>query len=260
MKAELCKAFCEDVTVNQVPFGLAVGTGFAGPMGDPIGFYVSNPDRDGRRWIQDDGLTIFNLESAGADISLSSRAQAFRDLLNEYGLEFDEDEQVLRSSPLHDDELPKKALSFVAFMLRLQDLTLLVKERVASTFKEEVIRELRARVGDRATILEDAPVSLELAQYPADVVLQAVGSPPVALFFGTSDANLSEAIILDLVARHEVMTELSVIALLETENQPGLSKKIRQRASNRLTAVPSYRGDEGAALDRIVRETLRKAS
>jgi hypothetical protein len=58
MKEELCKEFCNQIQVRQVPSGLAVGTSFIGPDGDPIGFYVVGPDDSGRFRIEDSGATV----------------------------------------------------------------------------------------------------------------------------------------------------------------------------------------------------------
>src|SRR5687768_8841982 len=129
MKDELCKAFCDDIRVRAVPFGLAVGTPFDTASGDPIGFYISKPDEQGLYRIQDDGMTVFHLETLGADIDLKSRADAFQSLLQEYGFEYDADEHLLRSPPLQQEQLARKALSFVALLLRMQDLALMAKER-----------------------------------------------------------------------------------------------------------------------------------
>jgi hypothetical protein len=162
MKEELCKAFCDDIRVRDVPFGLAVGTGFDTPSGDQIGFYISKPDAHGFYRIQDDGMTIFSLESQGADIGVATRAEIFRTLLAEYGFEYDENEHLLRSPPIQHEEIAKKALNFVALLLRIQDIAFLVKERVASTFKEEVTRQLMDRLKGRASIEQDVPIAPKL--------------------------------------------------------------------------------------------------
>ena len=253
MKDQLCKAFCDEIQVRDVPIGVAVSTGFDGFMGDPIGFYIAGPDELGRYRIQDDGMTVFNLESAGADLDIATRATAFENLLQEYDFSYNEQEHVLWSVPLKDSEVASKSLQFVALLLRLQDLLLMVQEHAASTFKEEAIRMLREKSKQRIEISENEPVSLKLAEYPADVVLQFKNRKPVALFFGTSDQKISEAIILDMVARYEAKVDCSVIAMIESEGY-GTTRKVRQRAANRLAAVPYFRGDEEAAVSRVLRE------
>ncbi len=44
MKEEICRAFCNEIRVREVPAGLAVSTSLRRSDGDAIGFYViKNP-------------------------------------------------------------------------------------------------------------------------------------------------------------------------------------------------------------------------
>ena len=74
MKDILCKAFCENLTVRDVPAGTAVGTPFTTADGDRIGFYIV-PD-SGLLRIEDDGLTMPLLEASGLEFNTGTRAQA----------------------------------------------------------------------------------------------------------------------------------------------------------------------------------------
>jgi hypothetical protein len=40
MKEAICKAFCDEIRIKEVPIGLAVSTAFRRADGDAIGFYV----------------------------------------------------------------------------------------------------------------------------------------------------------------------------------------------------------------------------
>ena len=63
MKADLCQAFCNDITVTEVPAGLAVSTAFRRDDGDKVSFYVVTEDSGDIR-LEDDGATIPQLEGA----------------------------------------------------------------------------------------------------------------------------------------------------------------------------------------------------
>lgn len=258
VKDDLCKAFCDQIRVREVPAGLAVATDFDTPFGDPIGFYILGPDSTGRFRIQDDGQTIFKLETSGADIEIPSRAEVFGNLLKEYGYLYDDDEQTLESPALDEKAVAGSALRFVAFLLRLQDLLFMVQERAANTFKEEVSRKLRTAIGNRAKVFDDEIVDEKLSDYPADMVFKSEGRDPVALFFGTSDQHLLEAILLDFAARYEAQVPCKIVALLEKENS--VTQKHRQQAANRLSALTYYKGDEEQALKRIEREIIGEAT
>ena len=260
MKEELCKAFCGDLVVREVPDGLAIRTGFSRPDGDSIGFFIV-PDKvlSNHFRIEDDGTTVPFLESCGVDFTTSSRATAFQELLSEYGAEFDETEVTIRTAPLTDDDVPRAAMKFVALMLRSLDFLLLTQDRVFSTFKEDAIVRIRKRLGDRVAITEGEPVSDQLSDAVPDLVIRAPKRAPVALFFVTTAQRINDAIFLHMSALYETKEELAVIALLEGETN--FSNSLLRRAANRLAALPSYhRGDEKAAVNPIEQEALGRSA
>ena len=82
MKQELCQAFCDALTVRDVPMGLAVSTAFSFPDGDRIGFYVK--EVSGGFEIQDNGLIFPALEASGLDRKNKAREEAVKkDLEND---------------------------------------------------------------------------------------------------------------------------------------------------------------------------------
>ena len=139
----------------------------------------------------------------------------------------------------------------MALLLRLQDLLLLARDKVESTWVQEATRDLEAALVGRAAIEFDAPAAPELSAYPADIVLRANDRDPVAVFFGSTDAKVYEALLLHSVARYQAGIGCAVVVLLEKDN--AVTRKARQRADNNLI-VPRYRGDETAAISRIVEE------
>lgn len=207
--------------------------------------------------LEDDGTTIPFLEQAGVEFTTEARANAFDSLLESHGVEFDEDEMLLHSGPLREDDLPAAAMRFVGFMLRINDFLLLTRDKVASTFKEDAAQMLRERIGDRAQISENAAVSQALADNVPDIVIRAPERRPVAVFFGSSPQRVYDAILLQMQALYEAEEDVAVIALLESDGV--INRDLRRRAANRLTALPSYRGDEFEAIHRIEREAVGAA-
>ena len=249
MKDELCKAFCQDLEVVKVPAGLAVGTGFQKSDGDHIAFYIIGPDQAGLYRVQDDGATVPYLEACGADLEIGSRAEAFNDILGEYGVTYDAATFEITSEPMAKDAVPRAGLRLVAALLRLQDLVLMTRERAETTWVEEARRDLERAASGKAAIEYDAPVVDALSDYPADLVLRAGERDPVAVFFGTSDSKVYEALLLNASARYERKVPCSVVVLLEKDN--AVTRKARLRADNHLT-VPRYRGGEKDAIGRII--------
>lgn len=253
MKADLCKAFCGDLIVREVPDGLAVSTTFRRDDGDAVGFYVV-PTGAGLFRIEDDGTTVPFLVESGVDFTTETRRRALATLLQEYDAIYDEDAATIRTESVTMDDLPRAAMSFVALMLRMGDFQLLSQDKVASTFREDAARRVREALDGRAMIRENEPVSRDLSEIVPDMVIEAQGRPPVALFFGVSPSRIYEAIMLHMTASYEAHCDVSVVALLESESV--VSQELRRRAANRLAAVPVYRHDEAAAVTRIAQEAV----
>lgn len=163
MKADLCRAFCDDIVVTEVPAGLAVSTAFKRDDGDRIAFYVITESEDMVR-LEDDGSTIPLLEGAGVDFETDTRRRGLETLLSGVDAHFDPAESTIRTQPFARAELPTRALDFVGAMIRMNDFLLLTQEKVASTFKEDAAARIREAVSDRATIRENDFVSARLSE------------------------------------------------------------------------------------------------
>jgi hypothetical protein len=257
MKSDLCHAFCDDITVTEVPAGLAVSTAFTRDDGDRVSFYVVH-DPHGLVHLEDDGATIPQLEGAGVDFETDTRRRALETLLIGVDAFYDATDSTIKTRPFQEGEAAGRALAFVGVMIRMNDFLLLTQEKIASTFKEDAAALIRASVGDRAEIRENEFVSRRLSEVKPDMVIEASDRPPVAIFFGSSASRVNDAIFLHLAALYEAKEELSVIALLEEDHT--VTEDLRRRASNRLTTVPVFRQDEDAAVARITREALGKAA
>jgi hypothetical protein len=258
MKEEICKAFCDEIRIKDVPVGLAVSTALRRSDGDAIGFYVvRNPLAPGMAHLEDDGATIPYLEAAGVDFETQTRAKAFAEILAEYNSQFDQDEVVIRTPEMPEHELARASIGFAALLLRLYDFLLLTQDHVESAFKEDAKKRIREALTGRARVDEDEVVSARLSEVKPDLIIRARSRDPVAVFLAQSAQRVNDAIFLQMAALYESEEALSVVAMLESDTS--ISNKLRQRASNRLSAVPVYRNDEGQAVQRIVREAIGTA-
>ncbi|HXA24593.1 MAG TPA: DUF1828 domain-containing protein [Acetobacteraceae bacterium] len=257
MKDLLCKAFCDELSVRDVPAGLAIRTALSLSSGEPLGFYVVGPDSTGRYRIEDDGATIPLIEAAGIDLDTQTRNDAIAVLYEEYGALYNEGTGELSTPPLTMDQVPHRALQFVALLLRLQDLILLTPERVASTFREDAKKAIRSTIGDRATIQEDRSPASGI-EFPADLLIEAPNRAPVAVFLAMSEQRVLEAVVAQMALMYEAKLDCSIIALLERDSS--VTRRMRQRASNRLAAMPIFEGDERAAVQRIEQEVFGRSA
>jgi hypothetical protein len=253
IKEDLCKAFCGTLSVSRGPAGFAVGTGYAGLEGDQIGFYVFGPNDEGKYHLQDDGLTMATLESFGVDLSNKSRQAMFTELREQYAVQFDKITGELKTDEVEPNAVGAEAMRFMAFMLRVQDLLQVTNERTLNTFREEAAKMIRDISAGRAEVFENYAISPKITDVTADLAVIAPNRPPVAVFFGVDDKHAMEALLLQSYAENK-QVDCAVIALLETETS--VTNKMRQRLSNHIEAIPSFRGDERAACIRIIRQAI----
>jgi hypothetical protein len=253
MKELLCKAFCDNLNVRNVPLGFAVKTPFVTTDGDSIGFYLRKLADGGYR-IEDSGVILPTLEADGLDLRTGSRGEAMAELLEEYRVAMDSDDRQFVIDNLQEEQVPAAALRFVAFSLRVRDFALMTEARVVSSFRDDVKRLLAQTISDRAEIAERSPLTSNLADFPADFVLRAPGRVPVGVYLATGDAHVMEAAAIQMRALYETKEPCSVIALVERGRS--LTANVRRYASNRLTALTEFRGDEIASVARIVQEAL----
>jgi Domain of unknown function DUF1828 len=142
---------------------------------------VAGPDPSGRYRLEDDGTTLPMIEAAGIDLDTQTRSEALPELFAEYGATHNAETGEISTLPMTEGQIPGKALLFSALLLRLQDIALLTPERVASTFREDAIKAIKAVLADRAKIYENQAPAAGI-EFPADLLIEAPHRPPVAVF------------------------------------------------------------------------------
>ncbi len=248
MKAEICKAFCDSVSVRSVPAGVAISTDIASINGDPIGFYAVGPLADGRYRLEDSGLIIPYLYSVGADLENATRRTTFEEILRSESASWNEDSLEIISEPMQKAAVPAAALRFVSLLLRINDMAFMAQERAASTFKDDAISMIRESLGDKAQLREGEPISNLLSDWEPDLVIDSDECGSMGVFLVQTDSRILEAIILHSEAVRSG-SSAKIVALLERETS--ISQKTRVRALNRLDATMVFDGDEQGAIGRV---------
>lgn len=253
MKEALCRAFCENLCVQEVPVGLAVGTSFRRSNGDAVGFYiVYEQGSRARARIEDDGLTIASLEAAGVNLTSGPRAEQFAALLRQSHIFQDEDESLLHTDFMSVERLPASALEFVAFLIRVQEFMHWTREAVEETFKDDVIRAVQVHYAGRAQVHLGAEIENILPGSPADAVIEPPTGTPLALFIGTSEPKALEATLLwsDVLANMVMPTK--VILVVDSPKPRRIRDKTYARAIARfpVTVFPGMQTEALAAMDR----------
>lgn len=250
-KQALCAAFCAELEVREVPAGLAVRTPFALPSGDTIGFYiVRNPDNPDLWRFEDSGLCVPMLEANGVSLKNGPRAEAFKRLLDECKAEYDEASRELCSVYTSAAEIPAQATRFASLLLRMQDFELLHSDTVANTFRFDVEQAIKKRFGNVMKVEFHARLFDAWDSYLVDAVLKPHSGEPMAIFFGTSETKVDEAVIMHYDLREK--GKMSPVALiLESAKPANVSMRALGRAHNRLEAITVFPGDEEAAMNKL---------
>lgn len=261
MKIEeaLCRAFCDGISVSEVPAGLAVSTPFENTSGERIGFYLTRDKATDLYRIEDDGALVPALIAGGTNLLKGSRGRLFQSLLDQGRIEFDSGNGELRTPLLAEQEVPTAAMRFVALLVRIASLAAVHPEMVSQNFRDDAMERIRADLSNRFDVQEGGDIALvpALAEFEPDVYLTSAGLTPVAVFVAVSDQRIWEAITMQMAAAYEARVPCSVVALIDREGSKLTSKKMRQRARNRLGAVPEFYGEEAQAVARIAQEATR---
>jgi hypothetical protein len=256
----LCRAFCDGITVSEVPAGLAVSTPFEDTAGERIGFYLISDKKTGRYRIEDDGELVPGLIASGANILKGSRGKLFQSLLSQGRIEFDTATGELRTPFIEQSEVPAAAMRFVTLLVRVASLSSTHPEIVSKNFRDDALARIHADLSGSFEIREgeDQPIAPTLAEFEPDVYLVARDKTPVAVFVAVSDQRIYEAILMQMAADHEAKVPCSVVSLIDREGSKLTTKRMRQRARNRLGAVPEFYGEEAQAIQRIAQEADRR--
>ena len=250
----LCRAFCGQLRVREIPKGYAISMPFESFPGEDLAFYAIKSGDEGGYRIFEDGTLVPHLEAAGATLDNETRSEALASMLQEHRSSFDDYRGEFFRTVKPGETLEEACLDFMSLLIRARDLLLLVREKAESTFREDVRALILSTLADKAEIKEQEPVSAKLAEISPDMVLRAKDRDPVALFIATTAPKLHEAIELQFMATYEQRIPLKVIAMIESDSS--ISGRVRVRADNRLDAVPRFRSEETVAIERVAKEVL----
>ena len=246
MKDALCRAFCDSLSVSEVPAGLAVATPFRRGA-DTLAFFVVY--KAGRRDVarlEDDGLTVAYLQDVGINPFDGPRGIALGELMDEFGVGFDERECVFHTPFAPADEAPRSAMGFLGFLLRVQDFALFTRERVEATFKADVFAAVSQHYEGRAAVVADEPATPDLKDYVADIVIRPNNYPPLALYVGGSETKALEAIVFRQATTLAGIT-CGVMLVVQPRKQPRMKKRTVARVAGNVPFVVFNRPGEALA-------------
>lgn len=229
VQKKICAAFCEGLSVREIPLGYAIKTPFSWLHGEPL--VVFGEKSDGLVRMRDGGDTLALLEDVAGDLTTDTKMDAMRQLAIEHGIAFDEDNSLFLSDWTEEANLGDAAVRFMSFLNRIQDLAFLSRERVSNAFREELAEAIKRRFGSRFYVGEREALFKEHKEYTADIIIRDANIQ-AAVYAATSEVNVLEALLTEQVFKgnHEVKTVPMVV--FEDFMQSKVKPKTRRRVMN----------------------------
>ena len=251
IERQICEALCKGFTARSVPIGFAISSPFDWFTGDKMIFYART--RGALVRFEDSGATLFELEGAGVDLSSHTRMASLRELCVDCGIMFDESASQFYTEWAKPEEVGFAAIKFMSFMVRVQDMLLTVRTRIASTFKEDLIAAVKERFSEEASIeLNEPPVST-LSYYVVDIVLRHRNGKTAAIFPATSEEKALGATLFakEIELRH--IDNVIPFLVFEQAGSSRIGKDTQAKAMNSELQLATWDGGRMDVMDKIAR-------
>ena len=250
LKDLLCRTFCSELSVREVPAGLAFSGVFKDALGDRIAGYLVQDQ--GAQYLSDDGAFLADLDAANVAVFDGARAAFLERVLTPANAFADPETFEIRTHAFEGEPPGSAVVEFLAALVRAHDVGFWSQERVRSSFVADVIAAMAHRFAGIATIDVNTFVDSRFADFPADAVIRPLHHGAVtAVFVAQTIDKLTEAMLLAQELRIRRESGTRVVAVIEDIKGFPLQGRKAQRAMNRIQGTVFYRGDEDGALDRL---------
>lgn len=251
IERQICEALCRGFTVCEVPIGFAVASPFDWFTGDRMLFYART--RGALVRFEDSGATLFELEGAGVDLSSQTRMDALRELCRDAGVHFDEEESQFYTDYVKAEEVGLAAIKFMSFMVRVQDMLLTVRSRIASTFKDDLVAAVQERFSAEGEVeVNEAPVP-ELSYYVVDIVVRHSNGKLAAIFPATSEEKALSATLFAKEIELKNIDNVVPFLVYEHAGTSKVSKDTQAKAMNSELTLATWDGGHAEVLEKISR-------
>lgn len=250
IQRQICDALCKGFQVHQVPMGFAIGSPFDWFTGDGMAFYARTKGALLR--FEDSGSTVFDLEGMGVDLSNPSRLQSLLEICADHGVHYDEEECIFYSDYVKPEEVGLAAIKFMSFMLRVQDMLLTVRHKVASTFKEDLVAAISERFGTDEVAVNDVPVA-DLSYYVVDIVVRHKGGKIAAIFPATSEEKVLSATLFAKDLELKNIDNVVPFLVFEHSNPKKITRDTQAKAMNSELELATWDGGHADVLEKIGR-------
>jgi Domain of unknown function DUF1828 len=250
-KQLFCEAFCSKLLLTEVPIGFVLRTPFQKSDGDAIAIYIRKHERNPNLFrMEDDGETLALLESQGVDFDSETRMLALAELLKQHNSTYDETNSLLHTEYMPLSELANKSVLFVSLMNRIWDLALLAKNRVKSTFKDDLVQLVEAQFGG-AKIRVDEPLRDSMKDYLVDIIVELSDGKTLAIFAGTSELKALEALLFWREQKDQSVPKTRSMLVLESAKPKEIKERTLSRIINSDIVLASMDGDSVAVKQKM---------
>tara|TARA_R110001606_G_scaffold30344_3_gene93812 strand:+ start:695 stop:1474 length:780 start_codon:yes stop_codon:yes gene_type:complete len=224
LRTKLCSAFCQEVAVQLRPGNIArVSLPLSMRDGDLLTAYIK-PIAGGWR-VSDAGGTMMRLsyEHDLTKFFQGTKKRLFDMIMAEHGLTEDDGDIYVEVSA---DRLMKGLFSLAQGMTRVEDLGLWTRQRVESTFYEDLEAYLHSFLPAEGIIKDYIVPKLPGAEmYPVDYFIPTKGRP--LYLFGVN--NKEKAMLVTIVLQHLAQLHHDYDSMVVCANLDDIPKPDRNR-------------------------------
>jgi hypothetical protein len=246
----LCEQWCADIHIDQDKVGLRLSLPLTESDGDSVTVWINQ--RVGGWHLRDCGTTFMRL-SYDMDVDLlaeGQRARVLERILAEHQVRNENGELVCE---VEERNLGAALLRFSQAALRIGDIKLWTRSRVASTFYDDLKTHLIDIVGsDRLRIDYEPPNVPDARNYLIDFAIADIGRPLYIFGVPNSDkAKLANIILLHLQQAQHAFYSLIVPSDIESIGKPDLRRLMN--AANEFV-------DSSSSIDAMERKIKQQLS
>lgn len=252
LQENLCRAFCANIQLSYKNDKLIrIETPFYFPDGDPYQLYVTE-EEFGLLRLSDAGHTLMQLsyENDVDKFRKGTRAKIFNNILNELNLSEYDGEIFLKTDSTN---LANDIFKFGQGLTKIYDLTFLNKEKVESTFYEDLDNQIHS-ISSSIKIQKDYIIpNLENGKYyPIDYFIEGKDAPLYLFGIPNKDKARLTTIIIEYLLREKIEFD-SLLVFEDLKNIP----------SNDLVRLTNSGGEMIISLDAkddLARKINRRAA
>lgn len=249
VQKDICAAFCDGLSVREIPLGYAIKTPFTWLHGEPL--VVFGEKSEGLVRIRDAGDTLALLEDIAGDLTSETKLDAMRQLASEHGVFFDEENALFLSEWTDEANLGNSAIRFMSFLNRMQDLSFLSRDRVSSAFRDELTAAIKERFEGRFHVGVREVLSADHKEYTADIIIRSARMQ-AAVYAAISEVNALEALLAGQVFGRDHGVRTVPIVVFEDALHNKVSSRTRRRITNSPTLqTADWAGGRDEVIDKI---------